>query len=445
MTAIKTQPGFRGLLPLNPDLLIFHMRIRSTLLIYWLLIPGLILAQPSSLKQAQLVKVRAGLPHFFEKIKTKEKVRIGYLGGSITEASGGWRDQSLQWLQKQYPQATFTGINAGVGGTGSDLGVFRVEPQVLALKPDLVFVEFAVNDQGKKPEQIYRAMEGIVRKIWRQNPAIDICFVYTLTADLAPYYQRQELPPAALAMEEIAEHYDVPGVCLGLEVARLAQEGKLIFKGKPEEHPQQLVFSADNVHPYPETGQALYTQALGAALRKLASVQKKERAFVMPAPFVADHWEAARMVPLDRLARHGSWQVIKPGTDSVAYLLRNRFSYLLKSTQPGDYLEVRMKGLACGLYDVVGPGCGSYEWQMDQQTPQLIPRFDSYATYYRSHFFVMPTSPEQAHVIRFRISGEKLNKADILSKRNQRMDDSRRFEENAGYAGQLLLVGDLIP
>ena len=53
--------------------------------------------------------------------------------------------------------------------TGSDLGVFRVQQDVLSKQPDLLFVEFAVNDGGAAPEQIIRCMEGIVRQTWRAN------------------------------------------------------------------------------------------------------------------------------------------------------------------------------------------------------------------------------------------------------------------------------------
>ncbi len=65
------------------------------------------------------------------------------------------------------PKAAFTEINAAIGGTGSDLGVYRLKQDVLDHKPDLMFVEFAVNDGATEPEQIYRSMEGIVRQTWR--------------------------------------------------------------------------------------------------------------------------------------------------------------------------------------------------------------------------------------------------------------------------------------
>jgi len=84
-------------------------------------------AQTDTLNDLKEFKSRKGLPNFFAKVNAGKPVTIAYLGGSITAAQGGWREQSLAWLQQQFPQANIKHINAGVGGTGSDLGVFRVK------------------------------------------------------------------------------------------------------------------------------------------------------------------------------------------------------------------------------------------------------------------------------------------------------------------------------
>jgi hypothetical protein len=98
------------------------------------------------LADAQEVRARGGLPNFFRKAQTiGAELKIGYLGGSIT-AQNGWRVQTLAHFKKANPHAAFTEINAAIGGTGSDLGVFRVQQDVLSKGPDLLFVEFAVND-----------------------------------------------------------------------------------------------------------------------------------------------------------------------------------------------------------------------------------------------------------------------------------------------------------
>lgn len=129
-------------------------------------------------RSAVELRARDGLPNFFAKVQAGGRVTVAYFGGSIT-AANGWRPQTTAWLRQHYPKADFTEVNAAIGGTGSDLGVFRLEHDVLAHRPDLVFIEFAVNDGGAPPEQIYRCMEGIVRQVRCADPATDICFVYT--------------------------------------------------------------------------------------------------------------------------------------------------------------------------------------------------------------------------------------------------------------------------
>ena len=109
------------------------------------------------------LKIRNGLPNFFAKAMNGDSVTVAYFGGSIT-AQNGWRTTSLDWFKTRFPKARFTEINAAIGGTGSDFGVFRLKDHVLKFKPDLVFVEFAVNDGNASSEKIIRSMEGIVRQ-----------------------------------------------------------------------------------------------------------------------------------------------------------------------------------------------------------------------------------------------------------------------------------------
>jgi len=71
---------------------------------------------------------RGGLPNVLAKLHAGGDVRVAYLGGSIT-AQPGWRPKTLKWFQEQFPAAHVSEINAAIGGTGSDLGVFRVVGQ----------------------------------------------------------------------------------------------------------------------------------------------------------------------------------------------------------------------------------------------------------------------------------------------------------------------------
>ena len=180
------------------------------------------------MKESVPFTVRGGLPNFAAKLKAGEPVTIVYFGGSITEQNG-WRVQSADFLRQLYPNSKISPVNAAIGGTGSDLGAFRLAHDALTYKPDLVFVECAVNDGGAKPERIRKAMEGIVRQIRKALPECDICFVYTITKANIKDYQAGKLPASASIMEGIAEYYKFPTVNISYEVAKLEKEGKLVM------------------------------------------------------------------------------------------------------------------------------------------------------------------------------------------------------------------------
>lgn len=90
-----------------------------------------------------------------------EPVTVACIGGSITQGtvSKGSLDDTLEqkkayaeifreWWQERFPDTEITFINAGIGGTDSYLGVHRLEQDVMCHEPDLVLVEFSVNDSN---------------------------------------------------------------------------------------------------------------------------------------------------------------------------------------------------------------------------------------------------------------------------------------------------------
>jgi hypothetical protein len=391
---------------------------------------------------------RQGLPNFFAKLKHGEDVRIAYFGGSIT-AQDGWRPKTLKWFQEHYPNAKVSQINAAIGGTGSDLGVFRCGQDVLAQHPDLVFVEFAVNDGGAPPEQIYRCMEGIVRQTWRANPETDICFVYTLADNMLETLQSGKYPRAASAMEKLADYYGIPSIHMGVEVAKLEKAGRLIFKGeKPKtdeaknELGDRIIFSPDAVHPYPDTGHQLYLEAI---VRSLPAIQAAGRPgpHSLGEPFVSDNYEKASIVPLARAHLSPGWSNL-PATNNLAKSFQNRLPELWKAP-PGATLTFRFRGTAAGMYDLLGPDCGKLTVTVDDLRPVSIARFDSFCTYHRlGKFMAAETLANDLHTVKIEVSAEALDKVKILSQRNEKMDNPKRFDGTNWYAGSLLLIGDLV-
>ena len=411
-------------------------------------------AAPDDLPLALAVECtpRAGLPNFFAKQGAGQDVRIAFLGGSIT-AQEGWRPKTLAHFQKENPKAKVTQVNAAIGGTGSDLGVFRLQRDVLDPTPDLLFVEFAVNDGGAPPEQIYRCMEGIVRQTWRALPHCDICFVYTLVENMAPTLQDGRFPRAASAMERIADHYGIPSIHMGLEVARLAKAGRLIFQGplpKTDEEKRALgdkvVFSPDSVHPYPETGHELYLQSIARSLPAIRAASKVVGPHALQAPFTPDNYERARMLPLDQVTLSDAWVRLDPQTNALARAFHSRLPALHRAAKPGEAISFKFKGTRVAIYDIIGPDCGQVIVSLDDRPEVVQPRFDAYCTYHRLATLTIGTElPDEVHTVKVRIAAGQPDKARILSQRQERMDDPKRFDDTAFYPGAVLLVGELVP
>ena len=391
---------------------------------------------------------RGGVPNFLAKLQRGGEVRIGYLGGSITEQDG-WRPKTLRWFQEQFTNARLREINAAIGGTGSDLGVFRLQQDVLAHKPDLLFVEFAVNDGGAAPEQIHRCMDGIVRQTWQANPATDICFVYTLAGNMLESYLAGKMPRSVSAMEKVAGHYAIPTINFGPAVAALQKEGRLVFSGpKPKTDAEKaalgdkILFSPDAVHPYTDTGHQLYLDAVVRSWPQLRAVGQTG-SHALGTPLVADHFAAAKLVPLNHAKLSAGWQKLD-ATNSMARRFSQRLPELWKADQPGETIAFKFKGTAVGIYDVIGPDCGQIIVTLDDQPTRVVPRFDAYCTYHRLATVMLATGlPDAEHTVKLEIHSDQPDKAKILEKRNEKMDDPKRFDGHAWYAGSLMLIGNL--
>jgi lysophospholipase L1-like esterase len=409
--------------------------------------------QDLPLLEAREVTPRGGLPNFFRKAQTTgAEIKVGYLGGSIT-AQNGWRVQTLAHFRQAYPQASFTEINAAIGGTGSDLGAFRVQQDVLSKGPDLLFVEFAVNDGGADPRRIIRAMEGIVRQTWKANPSTDICFVYTLTEALSPPMLEGKLQRSASAMEKVADFYGIPSIALGMEVAKLAKAGQLAWRAKlPKTDAEKaalagkFVFAPDSVHPHESTGHVLYTQAIVRSLPALAIANATPTAHVTGPALDPANWERAKLAPITAAKLSAGLASADSATDAQAKVWAKRLPAMVKLTRPGQSVEFKFQGTHCAVYDVVGPAGGMVAVTLDGKALKPVPRIDAYCTYPRLSTFVVGADlPEGVHSVRLELLADPIDKASVLAKNKNKIDKPERFAPLEFHPGGLLILGELVP
>jgi hypothetical protein len=307
-------------------------------------------------------------------------------------------------------------------------------------------------------------MEGIVRQTWKAEPKCDILFVYTVTEQLVGPMLEGKYPRAASVMEKVAEHYEIPSIHMGLEVAKLAKEGKLIWHAplpKTDEEKaavgDKFVFAPDGVHPHPETGHELYLQAIVRSLDpiRLASTipgppehNSPSKAMTGPhllgAPLVADNYERAQMVPIGDATLSSGFVKLDPAKDAMAKSFP-RLKDLHRGSKPGDTVMFKFKGTRAAIYDILGPDCGQVIVTLDDQAPKVVARFDSYCTYARLGSFIIGTEMHDAvHTVKIEIHPDQPDKAKILATRNNKIDKPERFDGTNFYPGAILLVGEMV-
>lgn len=396
--------------------------------------------------KAELVRQRDGLGNVLGKLERGEPVKIGYLGGSIT-AAAGWRVQTLKWFQEQYPHAKVEEINAAIGGTGSDLGVFRVERDALRHQPDLLFVEFAVNDGGASPENIWRGMEGIVRQTWAANPRTDICFVYTYRVGYEKELAAGVCPRAASAMEMLAEHYDIPSINVALKVVELQKQGKLIYQSAEEPAADAIRFSEDGVHPL-DAGHRVYTDVISAAIQSMAKAEAVDHGPKLAEPFIDDHRQAAKMVPVTKEMLQGEWKQLEPDAQ-LAKAFSGRMGEIWEAATPGSRLSFKFRGSIARVYDLLGPDGGQVTITVDGKIREApVPRFDSYCTYHRIATLSVAEGVDNdtVHTVVIEVHPEQPDRTSVAFRLKNAEEElkSPKYQGTNFRPAQILVLGDIV-
>jgi|GEM_PF-2039900 len=118
---------------------------------------------------------------FIQKLERGENLRLICYGTSLT-AAGEWVNQLDRFFQHAYPNQ-LTVINSGESGQHSDWGLSHFKARVLDLKPDVLFLEFAVNDAVERfhiPEERVRSnIETMITQVQAAYPEVEIVLQVT--------------------------------------------------------------------------------------------------------------------------------------------------------------------------------------------------------------------------------------------------------------------------
>lgn len=176
----------------------------------------------------------ARLADAMKRTQAGEKITIGTIGGSITQGTAAsttderYANRALQWWAKTFPKAQLDFVNAGIGATDSYIGVHRVDADLLSKKPDVVIVEFSVNDTDAALN--LQTYDSLVRKILQaeNHPAVILLFT---TQEDGTSLQDTHM--------QIGSAYNLPMISYKNAVLPEIEAGKFTWKD----------ISPDNIHP----------------------------------------------------------------------------------------------------------------------------------------------------------------------------------------------------
>ncbi|MBR2283010.1 MAG: carbohydrate binding domain-containing protein [Ruminococcus sp.] len=207
-----------------------------------------------------------------------EAVTVAYLGGSITEGKK-YTDPFSSYFKSEFAKnAKF--INAGLSGTSSVVGIMRAQRDILDAQPDIIFLEFSVNDH---PEEIYKkSFESLVKKCLSQenDPAV----IIIINRARGGYSMQEQ-------MAAVGKNYNVPVISMDNALTNAFNSGLLTTDD----------YYTDEYHPHDKGGQ-LIADCLGYYFRQAMRSENASGSYTIPASAVyGTEYETASIVPVSEL------------------------------------------------------------------------------------------------------------------------------------------------
>lgn len=337
-------------------------------------------------------KVR--LANVMKKAASGEEITVSFIGGSITQGSTAddntcYAKLVHNWFTETFPNANVKYNRAGIGATGSYIGVHRVERDVIANKPDVVFVEFSVNDTTENTRRNVDAYDSLLRKIWSSEtkPAI-VCI--GMTQEDGTSFQNYHY--------DIAKSYDLPFISYRNAILDVIKKGHIIWDD----------ISDDNIHPN-VTGHKVLSEIIIHYLDKVNgekdSVTGDESSF--STPYTKDKYAQATLLDpsaieaVDETGTFntnadgnfsnfiGNWDIRQKGGFNGAKLVfkdveaKNIGLLFGKMTAGGTTLDIYIDGILAKSVDTKFPGgWGNYAEAADiasfesssKHTIEIVPK-----------------------------------------------------------------------
>lgn len=172
----------------------------------------------------------------------KDELRIAFLGGSLSKGEMVKREDCfVSVFETQITHILGTKKNVsilryGESGTLSANGLFKVQ-SLIAEKPDLVFVDYAMNDPGDR--YLWETTEGICYQLCKAGIGVIILLFCN---------ERGQCTRGA--MERTASHYHLPVYDIGKQIFSQIEEGKISWQEYAQDYVHPTVYGHKLIAKY---------------------------------------------------------------------------------------------------------------------------------------------------------------------------------------------------
>ncbi len=307
---------------------------------------------------------------FDQRAQAGETLRVVFLGGSLTWGAQATDPQKTSYralvgrkLEAAYPKAHFQFHDAAIGGTGSQLAAFRLERDVLAYKPDLVFLDFTINDNPYEIPNPHRlaAYESLVRRLLEAGVAV--------VQVILPSKQDVRAIPSPRPLD--SKHKEI-GVAYGLPLADAVTLAQQRVREGITTADLLWDLPEDQTHPG-DAGYALYAEAAWKAFT--GAVRDKAQCKLPKGMLYASKYMQVTRNRLTRMdAFPAGWQAGKPHRNATAYdfVCSRWMDDLLIARDSAAPLHFRFRGSDVLLFGEQTKSSGSYSVRIDAGEPQTF-------------------------------------------------------------------------
>lgn len=264
-----------------------------------------------------------------KKAANGENITVGFIGGSITEGAGAsdktksWAYNIYDWFVQAFPASEINYVNVAIAGSYSRLGVTYTETQLMAEKPDIVFLDYSVNDSNGMYKDSY---EAIIRTILagENDPGLVMIDFTRESTNEWSYHNEQMLYDA------LGVYYGLPIINIHHAITPFFDSGLLLWED----------YSDDSIHPN-DTGHAMVAAAVTSYLKDAKAYSEENRQFA-PEKLKADCYYGKTELESALMSYAGEFRANADGFTSGGTV--SRFGWdAYKSSGAGSTLTFTLK------------------------------------------------------------------------------------------------------